>query len=476
MRKKLVKAAVVILLLLLPFGAHRLYRLMTAHPESIAIATGPAHGHYQVIGENLAHAIQEQLGVTVRLVPTDGSLENLKLLRAGRVQLALYQPGTERILAQSLAREPDSVRSVANVYSEVTHFIVRRGVSIDSPADLRGRRVAVGLRNSGDYAMSRVLLEHFGLDEDAIDARHVSYAEIEKGFEEGTLDAAILTAGINAPVFQDLIGTGLCSLRPVPYTEALMRKEIAVSKYRIPAGLYRSYPPIAPADDIDTVALRAQLITSAELSSGFVEDVTRIILSEEFLKRNGLGELLTGGRDFASTKPEFTLHPGALNFYEPELRPLLNPDFVDATEGMRSFIVSVMIAGFLLVQWWKQRQIRRKDHRLDRYIRSLLDIERRQMKLDDSPDGRDAFRLQRLLNEVTSLRQDALRDFSAHELSEDRAVDCFLEMCHALSDKLNAKILRQRLDQRLTELGTLLRDRSSVAETPSSQDNNPAVM
>ena len=83
---------------------------------------------------------------------------------------------------------------------------------------------------------------------------------------------------------------------------------------------------------------------------------------------------------------------------------------------------------------------------LDRYVRSLLDIEKRQVCLDHGAAADDLERLQNLLDEVTFLRQDALREFSAHELNEDRGADCFVEMCHDLSNKINSKISRQRLD------------------------------
>ena len=82
---------------------------------------------------------------------------------------------------------------------------------------------------------------------------------------------------------------------------------------------------------------------------------------------------------------------------------------------------------------------------------SLEDIETRQVTLDSDCERDDVEALQKMLDEVTFLRQEALRDFSAHELKEDRAADCFLEMCHALSNKIDAKLLRQRLDQRFSQ-------------------------
>ena len=106
----------------------------------------------------------------------------------------------------------------------------------------------------------------------------------------------------------------------------------------------------------------------------------------------------------------------------------------------------MLIATYLL---WRQIQKRRekaKEHKLDRYIRQLLAIEKKQMKLDGNnlSDGPD---LQVLLDEVTILRQENLNQFSAHELNEDRATDAFLEMCHALSDKINAKLLGWKIDR-----------------------------
>ena len=97
-----------------------------------------------------------------------------------------------------------------------------------------------------------------------------------------------------------------------------------------------------------------------------------------------------------------------------------------------------MIAAFFGVRWLRKRRARTKEHKLDRYIQSLLDIEQRQLGLDEDAKANDVKLLQKLLDDVTLLRQTALREFSIHELNEDRGADCFIEMCHALSNKINA--------------------------------------
>ncbi|MFQ5731757.1 MAG: hypothetical protein ACE5KM_07370, partial [Planctomycetaceae bacterium] len=212
-------------------------------------------------------------------------------------------------------------------------------------------------------------------------------------------------------------------------------------------------------EPVPTVALNAQLLTRTDSKTHLVQAVTETFLDERFLRHNKLLELFRDGHAFARRKPEFPMHDGAKSVYEPELRPLLNSDFVEATEGARSFVVSLLIAGFLLYRWWHKRRVRSAEHQLDRYIHAILEIERKQLELDDSPIAgsdrsldADMARLQQLLDDSTRVRQDALSQFTAHQLNEDRATDCFLEMCHALSDKINAKLTRLRLDKGFSEL------------------------
>jgi hypothetical protein len=141
---------------------------------------------------------------------------------------------------------------------------------------------------------------------------------------------------------------------------------------------------------------------------------------------------------------------------------MLNAEFVDATEGMRSVVFSMLIAAFFGGRWIIQQRIRQKAHRLDRFTRRLLAIERRQVSLGARPTVEDVIVLQDLLDEVTSLRLEALRRWSAHELGEDLAAQCFIDMCHALTTKINAKISRERIELRLCELIDTMKQATST--------------
>ena len=429
-------------------------------PDKVVIAGGSLDGRYYEISKRLAEEMEQQLGVEVDVLETGGSLDNFHLLREGKADFAMYQPDTARLLDGADSEKPGDAAFVANLYSEVLHVFVRVESGIKDARDLPGHRVSLGPKKSGDYASAKMLLEHLGIKEPrddsdkgliGLDYRHVEQQLMGATRRNATLDAACMSAGLQAPVFAKLATDENIKLVDVPYSEAFALKHAPMWPFKIPAGYYRAHPTALPERDIETVAIRAKLLARPGASTALVEAVTNIVLNEQFQRTNELSELFEGGREFAAAKPEFRIHPGAQHVYTPELKPLLNPDFVEGTEGLRSFVVSILIAAWLIARWLRDRRIRAQEHRLDRYIRSLLDIERRQLGLDEDEMQDDTEPLQRLLDEVTSLRQEVLLEFSAHELNEDPSAVCFVQMCHALSDKVNAKLTRQRLNRILRE-------------------------
>ena len=454
MKKKWAMLAAVVVLVPLPLLIHVAYRRATALPRVVTVATGSEGGLYRPLCEDLADELERRLpGIEVRRVATNGSLDNLLKLQAGEVDFALYQPETLETYGEPSREEITDVAFVANLYSQPAHFIVHPNAEISGPDDLRGKRVALGLPNSGDYAMSTMLLNHFGLDEEAMTVKRLGYAEIVREFEAGTLDAAFVTVGVPAPIFRDLLAGGKYDLIGIPYAEALATKHVSMSTYEIPPGFYRSYAPAVPPLEVETVALSAQLLTRIDTDAALAYEVTELVLDERFSKQHQLRELFEGGHAFAREKPLFPVHPGAQGVYDPEF----DMHSFESWEALYSLVASTLIAAFLATRWLRRQRLLKKEHRLDRYMRSLLEIERRQITLDGFASvglsqTDDRKKLQELLDEVTHLRQDALRVFTAHELSEDRAADCLIEMCHALSNKINAKLSRQRLDKRIDAL------------------------
>jgi uncharacterized protein len=52
-------------------------------PKSLTLATASPGGVYYIYGEELARILTEKLGITVNPLPTQGSVQNVKLLDPG---------------------------------------------------------------------------------------------------------------------------------------------------------------------------------------------------------------------------------------------------------------------------------------------------------------------------------------------------------------------------------------------------------
>lgn len=450
--RDILKIIIILFLIILPFLVMPLINWITAYPKRIAIATGMKQGVYHSIGLSLKESIETDNKFKVDVIETSGSLENINLLRDGRVDFALYQPGTIQSLNQKEPKKDQNIRFVANLYSQVVHVLVSRKSGIESFFDLRDKRVCVGLKNSGDFAMARLLLEHYGFESLFDTMLHLSYSEASALLQKGQLDAIIVTLGAQSSFVQELANSFENRILPLPYVKSLIQKNLYIYSHVVPKGFYSTYPNALPEKDIETAATGAYFLCNQSTHTGIVEIMTKAILDPQFMIENHLFELHQQGVEFAQAGFEFPIHPGAQHVYEPELKPLVNPEFVESTENIRSFIVSILIFLFFAGQWLKRKMEQRKEHRLDQYIRSLVDIERRQMELGRKQEGDDLDKLYKLLDEVTKLKQNALREFSAHQLKEDQGIDCFIEMCFALSQKINSKISLQRLDQNFTRL------------------------
>ena len=446
-RRRLLQVALAVALVLLPVLLHVVYRSVTSLPRQVTLAMGPEGGRYEQFMSQLAGELQQR-GVTVTQRRTGGSLEHLQLLQDGQVDLALYQANPETDLAtrteQTTDSSTDHVTFVANVYSEVAHLLVHREAGINRAADLVGRRVSLAPEESGDHAMARLLLNHFGMSREDIQAEFLDYSQLEERFQAGTLDAAFVVTDLDAPVLQSLVSTRTCRLLSIPHRDALVRRQPLIGTGTVPAGYYGLRPEPRPAEQIDSVSVHAQLLSGDQVSGVLVETVTLIVLDPAFQKRNRLGELLSGNEGFARLQPEFHVHPAALRVYDPEMRSLIDPALIDVTEGLRSLIASLLIAGFVAWRWWKQRNARSEAHRLETYVEALEEVERLQVRLDSGRTSgvSDIDELQQMLDKVTELRWQAMEDLSVHDQMEDAAVGNFLNMCNALTSKINAKLSR----------------------------------
>jgi len=135
--------------------------------DVVVLGTATPGGGFPLYGAALAATIDEidsSLAVTPR--NTKGSTENVPLLEAGQLDIALVQGEVAYEALSGIGRPPAALVIVAAMYSTPGMFVVRGDSPYRTIDDLRGKPVAFGARGSGLVILSRYVLDGIGLDQE----------------------------------------------------------------------------------------------------------------------------------------------------------------------------------------------------------------------------------------------------------------------------------------------------------------------
>ncbi|HTI54481.1 MAG TPA: TAXI family TRAP transporter solute-binding subunit [Verrucomicrobiae bacterium] len=139
----------------------------SAGRTAVTLGTATPGGGFPVYGQAVADTINE-VDPTLEVRPrnTKGSTENVPLLEAGTLDLALVQGEVVHEALAGIGRAPADLRVLAAMYSTPGMFVVRADTPYRSIEDLKGRPVAFGARGSGLIILARYVLDGLGLDRD----------------------------------------------------------------------------------------------------------------------------------------------------------------------------------------------------------------------------------------------------------------------------------------------------------------------
>lgn len=134
----------------------------TTPTNRVVLGTATPGGGFELYGRHLAEVLNAQADLQIETRQTKGSAENLKLLEAGTLDLALVEGNAAQAVFEATQDPGTQPRIVAAMYPGPGMFVVRADSSFRRIADLRGQKVAFGTRASGLTQLARTVLA--GLD------------------------------------------------------------------------------------------------------------------------------------------------------------------------------------------------------------------------------------------------------------------------------------------------------------------------
>jgi uncharacterized protein len=169
-----------------------------AEMKGMTIGSGSIGADYFSFGSALQQVLAKaHPKLTFENTSTSGSVENIRLLNRGEIDLGLFQvseatkgawDGTGRFSSEKPYK---SIRIVGALFNFNYTVIVRKSSPIKSIEDLQGKSIVIGPDPATQDAHAGPIFEAFGVDYKKMKRIYGSYSDIYRQFDEGRADAGM---------------------------------------------------------------------------------------------------------------------------------------------------------------------------------------------------------------------------------------------------------------------------------------------
>jgi TRAP transporter TAXI family solute receptor len=285
-------------------------------PLTLSLATATPGGGFPAFGDAFARSLNEvDPALTIAPRNTAGSGENIPLLDAGQVDLALVagEPAHEALSGKG--RIPAKMKVVAAMYPTAGMFAVRAQSPYRSVHDLKGKAISWGARSSGFVNQAGYVLESLGLDRDR-DFQPVYLDRAGDGpamLRDGRV-AALWGGGLGFPMFVEAARApgGARFIAPDDgEVRLILARHPFMKAITVPAG---SYP--GQDEAIESVGTWSFVYARADLPEDAAYRVTRALhLAERKLAaRLPQARESTAANTWRALPDPSLLHPGTLRY------------------------------------------------------------------------------------------------------------------------------------------------------------------
>ena len=326
-------------------------------PRKIVMASGGKEGAYFRFASRYAELLKQE-GITLEILNTKGSVENLKLLRDedSDVMLALVQSGVAE------RTEDDRLEALCSLYREPLWIFYRGDETVDRLTQLAGKRIAIGPEGSGTRSIALQLLQANEMNESSAEFLSISGSEAAEALKSGDIDAAFFVAGIDAAYIQQLVKYSEVKLAELAQTDAYLRRFRFLSTVTINAGLLDLKNNL-PERDIVLMAPTATLVAHDSLHPALIP-----LLLKMSTKIHRSGDLLSNSNEFPSASfVDLPLSEDAERFFKfgpPVLQRILPFWLASLVDRMKLMIIPLLVLLMPLfrlapplVRWRTRRKI-----------------------------------------------------------------------------------------------------------------------
>jgi TRAP transporter TAXI family solute receptor len=236
-----------------------------APPRHVVLATGQENSAYEEFGRQYAKALARQ-GVSVTLVRSLGSQDNLQRLVDGRADIGFVQSGSTNE-AQAARR---GLVSLGSLFTEPVWLFLREPVKVDNLTQLRGLRINLGPEGTGVPRLFRQVLAVNGVEPGELQIGALENTQATMALLAGQIDGLVFSSAPEAPLIQMLLQTPGIKLFDFTQAEAYTRRLPFLTHVVLPRGIVDLGRDI-PSKDYQLIAPTATLVAREGLHPALID-------------------------------------------------------------------------------------------------------------------------------------------------------------------------------------------------------------
>jgi TRAP transporter TAXI family solute receptor len=291
-----------------------------AQQQNLSIVTGGTGGVYYPLGGGLANLLTKYVpGWQATAEVTGGSVDNLKLIGAGRADIAFTmadasldaQKGQDKFRGAPVAQ-----KALAVLYPNRMHVVTIEGSGINKMSDLKGKRVSTGSQVSATEVMAFRVIEAAGLDKDKDMTRErLGVAESTNALKDRKIDAYFWVGGVPTAAVTDLGATPGVKIKLIDHADLVEKMNAKYgplyAKGSIKSGSYPNQDKDNQQADVWNI-----LVVNEKMNDQTAYNIVKTIFEHkpewEAVHKSAVEVTLANQKQANSPVP---FHPGALKYY-----------------------------------------------------------------------------------------------------------------------------------------------------------------
>jgi len=279
-----------------------------APPSVITITSGPPGSAFETNAFKYKNILSRN-GVTLRILPSQGSQENLQRLHnmSVNVDIGFVQGGI------SNAIDSGKVVSLGSVSYEPLLIFYRAEEPITLLSQFKGKRLAIGPVGSGTHTLSLALLKYSGIEPGGSTTLLDPEADAgAKALQDGTADALFVTSdSASASLMRKLLLQPDIRFFNFTQADAYTRRISYLNKLELPMGSL-DFGQNIPKQDVFLVGPTVELLARSDLHPALCD----LVLEAAREIHGGSGLLRRKGEFPAPLEHDYAISSEALRYYK----------------------------------------------------------------------------------------------------------------------------------------------------------------